>query len=403
MRFFKSDRRKTLHTVVIFSLASFLHDVGGEMVFSVWPLYLTGVLGASMTAVGFIDGIGDAIVSFSQAGAGFLSDKIRKRKIFVWIGYSCGFFARIGYLLAPSWQWIVPFRMLDRSGKIRGAPRDAMISDASNHGNRGMHFGILRTMDNLGAVLGIVVAAALIERIGYDNLFLVAAFPSLIAAALVLGWVREPPPRTTLRPAFRWRGLGRNLWLFIILSALFDLGAFSYSFLLLTSQEIGIHAAGISLLYLVYMIAAAAVSFPAGFFADRIGRKPIILLSYAGWIVTVLIFMYLHHSLAGVITAFVMYGLYRGSLDTVQRAFTAELAPTGYVASTLGGFQLVLGTVSLPASIIAGILWDSVSPTAPFVFSLCLAVVAIVLLFFVKEGRPRLLRHPTPIPGDGHA
>src|SRR3989344_605705 len=110
----------------VLSLASFLHDVGSDMVFSVWPLFVTQVLGANMAVLGLIDGVGDAVVSLSGAAGGYLSDKLRKRKIFVWTGYLFGGIARIGYALSPSWQWLIPFRLLDRSGKIRSAPRDAI-------------------------------------------------------------------------------------------------------------------------------------------------------------------------------------------------------------------------------------------------------------------------------------
>jgi MFS family permease len=389
--FRRRDPKEVKRTVGVFSVASFLHDIGADMIFSVWPLYLTQVLGASMAAVGFIDGLGDAIVSFSQAGAGFLSDRLRKRKVFVWAGYFFGCLARIGYALAPTWQWAVPFRVLDRSGKIRSAPRDAMISDISDRGNRATHFGILRTLDNLGAVLGILIAVALVGRITYRSLFLLAAIPSLLAALLVIRFVAEPAHRTTLRPTFRWRGLGGNLWLFMVLSAIFDLGAFSYSFLLLASHDAGIHVGSIPLLYLLFTLFAALVSLPAGKLADSIGRKPVVLLSYACWVAVAALFILRRDSVVAIIAAFVLYGFYRGGIDTVQKAFTAELAPPAFVASVLGGFQLILGAVSLPASLIAGILWERVSPTAPFVFALALAVIACVLLLFVQEGRGRSL------------
>ena len=147
-------RRLVRRTVGTFSLASFLHDVGADMIFSVWPLFLTTVLGANMSMVCLIDGLGDAVVSFSQAFSGYLSDRLKKRKVFVWMGYLFGAIARVGYTLAPTWGWVIPFRILDRSGKIRGAPRDAIISDLSTRENRGTHFGVLRAMDNAGAVVG---------------------------------------------------------------------------------------------------------------------------------------------------------------------------------------------------------------------------------------------------------
>src|SRR3989344_5468698 len=160
--------RKTVDKKVkVFALASFLHDLGSDIVFSVWPIYVTQILGANMAIVGLIDGIGEALVSISQAVSGYISDRIRKRKLFVWLGYLFGGVARIGYAFAPVWQWLIPFRVLDRSGKIRGTPRDAIISDISTRQNRGKNFGILRMMDNLGAVAGILISIFFLEKVGF--------------------------------------------------------------------------------------------------------------------------------------------------------------------------------------------------------------------------------------------
>src|ERR1041385_1631616 len=152
------EKKEEKKIITGLSLASFFHDVGSDMVFSVWPLFVTSVLGANMATLGFIDGIGDAVVSISGAIGGYLSDRLRKRKIFVWTGYLFGGIARVGYALSPSWQWLIPFRLLDRSGKLRGAPRDAILSESSTNTTRGGRFGILRAMDNAGAVVGIMLA-----------------------------------------------------------------------------------------------------------------------------------------------------------------------------------------------------------------------------------------------------
>lgn len=164
--------------VKIFAIASFLHDMGSDIVFSIWPIYLTQVMGVNMAILGLIDGLGEAIVSISQAVSGYISDRIRKRKLFVWLGYLFGGVARIGYSIAPTWGWLIPFRVLDRSGKIRGSPRDAIISDLSAKENRGRNFGLLRAMDNLGAVVGILIAIVFLGAVGYKSLFLFAALPS---------------------------------------------------------------------------------------------------------------------------------------------------------------------------------------------------------------------------------
>jgi len=183
----QTEAKKTVRT---FALASFLNDLGSDMIYPVWPLFVTTVLGANMAVLGFIDGLGEAIVSISQAASGYISDRIRKRKIFIWTGYLFGSLSRIGYGAATAWPHLVPFRILDRAGKIRGAPRDAMIADVSTDENRGRNFGLLRAMDNLGAVCGILICIFLFRVLGYRTLFFLAAIPSIIGAFLIFSLTR---------------------------------------------------------------------------------------------------------------------------------------------------------------------------------------------------------------------
>lgn len=373
-------------TVRVFAAASFLHDIGSDMIFSVWPLFLTQVLGANMAVVGFIDGLGDTIVSISQAVSGYLSDRIRKRKIFVWMGYLLGGIARIGYALAPSWQWIIPFRILDRSGKMRGAPRDAMLSDVSTRENRGRHFGILRAMDNAGAVVGIILSILLIERIGYSSLFLTAAVPSILAVLLVLTFVRESTSSTRIFKGVRLTDFTHDLKLYTILSALFSLGNFSYSFLLLVARQAGFTVGSIPVLYLLFTLMAALFSLPFGKLADKFNRKAVLLCSFILW-AGVSTLLLLSHSTTAIIVSFVLYGLHKAAHDPVQKAFAAELAPKDFVASTLGGFQMVIGLCSLPASLMAGLIWDRIGMMMPFLLSLILTVFSSFLLLFVTEGK----------------
>lgn len=185
------DQKETRKTVRTFALASFLNDLGSDMIYPIWPLFVTAVLGANMAVLGFIDGLGEAIVSISQGASGYISDKTRKRKVFVWLGYLFGSLSRVGYALSTVWQHLILFRILDRTGKIRGAPRDAIIADISIKENRGKNFGLLRAMDHLGAVCGVVICILFFELLGYRNLFLLAAIPSAIGALLIYSLIKE--------------------------------------------------------------------------------------------------------------------------------------------------------------------------------------------------------------------
>lgn len=381
------DRKQSRRTVTVFALASFLNDLGSDMIYPIWPMFITTGLGASMSVLGFLDGLGDALVSVSQAASGYLSDRIGKRKVFVWLGYLLGSGSRIGYAVSGTWQHVIPFRVLDRTGKMRGAPRDAMIADVSSRANRGTHFGVLRAMDNLGAVCGILVCIALFGVLGYRSLFLLAAIPSAVGAILVVLFIKERKPEDDrVYKGISFSELDRNFRLFLFLSAVFALGSFSYSFLLLYAHQLGFRIGFLPVLYLVFTAVASLVSLPFGRLADRVGRRTVLLVSFLFWGL-VCVCLLLVQSREGVVVAFVLYGLHKGAIEPVQKAFVSELAPRAYRASSLGGFQMVVGICALPSSLLAGILWDGIGAFVPLYVSIGLTTIASFLLMFVKEGR----------------
>jgi len=387
------ETRKTIRT---FALASFLNDMGSDIISPVWPLFVTQVLKANMAALGFLDGLGEAIVSLSQAAAGYYSDRIRKRKVFIWTGYLCGAASRLGYAASSLWQHLIPFRILDRAGKIRGAPRDAMLADISTDENRGGHFGILRAMDNFGSVAGIVVSIALINVLPYRLLFALAAVPSLIGAALILKNIKEVrSPVARVFKGLSFKDIDRNLALYIILNAVFALGAFTYSFLLIYAKSSGFSTGTIPVLFLVYSATAAFLSYPFGRLSDKLGRKPVLFLAFGAWaaVCAAVIFA---RGLAAVAGLFVLFGIHKAALDPVQKTMAAELAPQPYRASVLGGFQMVIGLCAFPASLAAGFFWDKAGRQVPFFVSLGLTAAAAVLLLFVKETRRRAALSPLP-------
>lgn len=378
----KTEAKKTIR---IFAAASFLNDMGSDIIYPIWPLFLTTILKANMAALGFLDGLGDAIVSLSQAASGYISDRIKKRKVFIWMGYLFGALSRIGYAFSSIWTHLIPFRILDRSGKIRSAPRDAFIADISNEENRARNFGLLRAMDHLGAVFGILICIFLFRVLGYRTLFALAALPSLISAALVFSFIKEKKSeRFTIYKGVSFKELDRNFTLFLILSSVYALGAFSYSFLLVYAKEFGFTPTFVPVLYLIFTGAASLLSYPFGKLADRIGRKPVLLFSYFFWILVCLIVISKPNR-SMLFLVFILYGAHKGALEPVQKTFVSELAPCEFRASCLGGFQMVIGLCALPASFIAGVLWEVVGMFAPFAVSLALTTVSGIMLLFIKK------------------
>lgn len=386
----KNQEKNSNHTLTVFALASFLNDYGSDAIYPIWPKFVLLLTGTNMAILGLIDGLGDAIVSVSQAFSGYISDRVGKRKVFIWTGYLFGGTSRIGYALSTTWQHLIPLRILDRFGKIRGAPRDAIVADVSTQKNRGRNFGLLRAMDNLGAVCGIATTIFLFSLLGYQNLFLLAAIPSLIGTLLILIFIKDRKTERLFR-SLTIKDLTFNLRLFLFLSALFALGAFSYSFLLIYADSLGyripfifFEIPDIAVFYFIFTVVAALMSLPFGKLADIVGRKKVLLLSYAFWGVLCCGFIYAN-SLAAVILLFVLYGLHKAAAEPVQKALVSELAPEKYRASVLGTYQLVVGLSALPASLVAGILWTSLGASVPFYFSFVLTVVAAFLLLGLRE------------------
>jgi len=389
----QSTQSESRRFMAVFSTASFLNDFGSDMIYPIWPMFVTIILQADMAVLGLIDGLGDAIVSVSQAGSGYLADRIGKRKVFVWLGYLFGATSRVGYSLSSAWQHLIPFRVLDRSGKMRGAPRDAIVADISTNKNRGKNFGLLRAMDNLGAVFGIITCLAFISLFGLgflQTLFLLAALPSFIGAVLIFVFIRDRKTNKIYK-GLALKDLSFNFKLFLFLSALFALGSFSYSFLLVYVGTLGFGTVlplfEIQIvLYLVFTVVASLMAFPFGWLADKMGRRTVLILSFVFWALVCLGFVY-ETSPLGIGLLFIVYGLHRAAIEPVQKAFVSELSPPDFRASTLGAFQMITGLCALPASLMAGLLWINIGRSAPFYLALSLTAIATFLLLFVKENR----------------
>ncbi|MEO0097187.1 MAG: MFS transporter [candidate division WOR-3 bacterium] len=381
----EKEKRKIIN---LFATASFLNDLGSDIIYPLWPLFIKN-LKANMVALGLIDGIGDAVVSLSSFFSGYIADKIKKRKIFVWLGYLFGSLSRIGYALAKFWPILIPLKILDRTGKIRQAPRDAIIADVSDDSNRGRNFGFLRTMDNLGAVCGILIAILFFKFLGFRKLFFLAALPSLIGAFLIILFIKErkiEKKTTTKSLNFSFKFFDRNYYLYLFSSSLFSLSYFSYSFLLIYANNLGFKEAFIPLFYLIFTLTASLFSLPFGRLADKTSRRFTLFLSYLFWIIVIFGFIYLK-SKSLFFLIFLIYGLNKAALEPSQKALVSELSPIDFRATGIGFFQMINGIIALFSSFIAGILWEIFNMKVPFYFSFFLTILATMVLLFVKEKR----------------
>ena len=369
--------------VFVLGVVSFLTDVSSEMVYPLVPLFLTSTLGAPVAAVGLIEGLAESAASVFKTGGGWLSDRMRARKPFVIAGYALS--AASKPLMAAAYVWPVALlvRFADRTGKgIRTAPRDALVADVTPPELRGRAFGFHRAADTLGAVAGPAVALGLLAAFdGSFRLVFIVAFAPALAGVALLALVKERPPGAaeTAAPSAGWRDLGAGFYVFLAVSLLFALGNSSDVFLLLRGKDLGLSNTEVVLSYVLFNLVYAAVAMPAGIASDRLGRRGVIAFGFG-----VFAAVYVGFGLAGggaaVWPLFAVYGFYMALTEGVGRAFVADFVPADARGTALGVYTGALGAMVLLASVLAGLLWDHIDPSAPFFLGGATALAALVLL-----------------------
>jgi MFS family permease len=400
--------RNLPRNVWVVTLASFLTDVSSEMVFNLLPLFLANVLGIRLGVIGLIEGVAETTASIVKMYSGWLSDWLGKRKWLTIAGYSLSTIAKPFLYLANSWLGVLVVRFTDRLGKgIRTAPRDALIADSISDERRGLAFGLHRAGDTAGAALGLSIALFVVwyaqglnlqlNRETFQLLALISVVPAALAVAiLILGAkdiARSGPSRQS--PSMSFRGLGRGFGIFLISVVIFTLGNSSDAFVILRAQERGLNLVGILSMLIVFNLLYALVAGPAGALSDRIERRKIII---ASWLVYAVIYagLAIAQSAWHVWFLFAVYGIYYGSTEGVSRALVADLVGADRRGSAYGVFNAAIGFTVLPASVIAGILWQGVGSwmgfgaSAPFVFGSAMALIAALLLYLQPgiHGKP---------------
>lgn len=381
------------------------------MLVYVIPLFLANVLAASPSIIGLIEGVAESVAGVLKLVSGAISDRIGRRRMLVGLGYGSSVVSKALYLAAGSWPVVLVARLGDRLGKgIRTAPRDALITDSTEAPYRGRAFGLHRAMDTAGAFIGVLIAvvvvaasehgATLLDENTFHTLVLLSLVPGVLALGVIFVGVRDvagvPKESEVALPARaqgRWQGvreraveLPRPFWVFVAANFVFSLGNSSDAFLSLRTQQLGVALVDLLLMIVAFNATNTLVSFPLGALSDRIGRKPLIALAWLIYGVSYLGFA-LVSSAGWTALLWILYGSYYGINDAVGKALVADVAPVHLRATGFGILNFGIAVAVLPASLIAGLLWDAIAPAAPFFFGAACALAALVLLALVRLPR----------------
>lgn len=379
--------------VFVAGIVSLLTDVSSEMIYPVLPLFLANVLGVGAVTIGLIEGIAESTASILKVGSGYLSDRAGKRKPLMMIGYGASNLIKPLLGLTTSWQQVLAIRFADRVGKgIRGAPRDALIADSTSMERRGKAFGFHRSLDTIGAVIGPVAAFAILAAFNEDYRFVfwLSAIPGVLSTLVLVLFLKEKRRLRSEVASLKlgFRDLGREFLVFSLIATLFTLGNSSDAFLVLRSQDLGLAVALVPLAYLTFNVTHAILATPLGSLSDRVDRRKVIIAGYLVFAVVYTGFAFIPVAW-GVWALFALYGAYYSLTEGVQRAFVADIVPSGLRGSAMGTFNALVGITALPASIVGGALWQFISPSATFVYGAAFAVLAALLLAVVPLKRPQ--------------
>ena len=396
-----SDVRRPLpRNVKALSVVSLLTDVSSEMIYPLLPIFLTTVLGASAAMIGTIEGFAESTAALLKLASGWWSDRVRRKPLVVF-GYGLAAVMRPLVGLATSASQVLAIRVSDRVGKgIRTSPRDALLADAADPAERGRAFGFHRSADNLGAVLGPLIAWLLLQHAGVAvrSVFLWSAIPGMLAIVVLLVFVREKrisetrvdaPISPTLSPVGSdSQPLGGAFWKYLFVLLVFTLGGSTDAFLLLRASQLGVTAAMIPLLWAAHSFVKSLTNTPGGMLSDKLGRKPLIV---AGWVVYAIVYLLFGRATSAwqIWALFLVYGLYFGLTEGAEKALVTDLVPASKRGTAFGWYNFTVGLAALPASVIFGIVWDRVSPVAAFTMGATLAGVAAVGLMIVVPGAGR--------------
>jgi MFS family permease len=382
---FSLVHRNVPRSVWFLGLVSLFADINSKMIQSTLPLFLMSTLGVNLSTIGLIEGVAESTASILKVFSGALSDYWRKRKGLAIAGYGISALVAPIFALAPSAFWVFIGRFADRVGKgIRVAPRNALVADATPPQHRGAAFGLRQSLDTIGAFLGPLLVTLLLSLgQNYRTIFWIALIPAFIGVTLLMIGVKEPAhPPTPAKNPLQWsalKELGRGYWVLAIAALIFNLGNSSDAFILLRAQQSGIAPTLVPLAFVVMNLTYGISAYPIGILSDRIGRYRLLITSFL-----IFALVYLGFATAQspwqIWTLLGCHGIYLGMSQGVLLAIVADQVPVESRGTAFGMINLLIGVALLPASLLAGILWQQVSPQAPFFLGSGFALVAALLL-----------------------
>lgn len=387
------EKNDGLHTAKYLGLVSLFTDLSSEMVFGLLPLFLTGQLGVSRTFLGLVEGVGEMLGYTVRMASGTVSDRVQKRKPLVIIGYSLSAAAKPLFALAGAGVDVLIVRSADRVGKgIRTAPRDALISESVPETRSGRAFGLHRSMDQAGAIIGPLIAFAIFPFVGFTGVFYLSLVPGAIAVLILIFFVKE-----RLAPSAITQSIGNNIRAvlaekrFVALLAImgvFSAGAFNFSFVLVRASDLGVADDMVLLVYAVINVAHTLLGYPTGFLADKIGKETMLGISYSVFLATTVL-MLLSTSSAHAYLLAVVYGVYIGIAETAQRAAVPRYVAGHLRGTAYGLYNLVIGITFFVANLVFGFMLDSYGIDTAATYSIIMSVIAMAALAGLQALWPR--------------
>jgi MFS family permease len=379
--------------VFLLGVVSFVADIASEMAYPLIPVFLTSTLGAPVAAMGAIEGVAEGTASLLKVASGWLSDRVGRRKGLVTAGYALSALGKALLALAFVWPQVFMARFVDRFGKgVRTSPRDALIADGTPPSLLGRAFGFHRALDTAGAVVGPLIALLLVGGLGLGirTVLLVAVVPGVATVGLLMLLVRDIPVKSAVHaeaddPPSRAPGV---YWAFLAIVLVFAIGNSSDTFLILRAKDVGLSVSLVVVAYVAYNVSYTLLSMPAGVVSDRVDRRLLFALGLVIFGLVYLGFAWLP-STAWVWPLFVVYGCYMALTEGTGRALVAEAAPLGRRGTFLGLYHTSVGLAAVLASVMAGLLWQTVAPAAPFAVGAGMAFAAAALMLLLVSMSPR--------------